>query len=81
MYLTVYSNGMTQENGKETLEDFVKRSRKESLDLIKSLSGFAEGEARGDNPSGFALSDFGLKIAIEKGKLEILHHVEFLIQA
>lgn len=70
-----------QENGKETLEDFVERSQKESLDLIRSLSGFAEGEARGDNPSGFALSDLGLKIAIEKGKLEILRSVGYLIQA
>ncbi len=75
MYPTVYRYSMTQ----ETIEEFVKRTQDESVKLIASLSGFAEGEARRGNPSGMSLADLGLKIATEQGKLEVLQHVEWLI--
>jgi len=67
---------MTQENGKETLEDFVERSVKESKDTIKSLL-----LRTNPNAGGLTLADAGAKISTEEGKLEILRSVAYLIQA
>lgn len=68
---------MTQENGKETLEDFVERSVKESKDTIKGLIEHSQSS----HANGLTLADVGAKISTEEGKLEILRSVGYLIQA
>ena len=73
---------MTQENGKETLEDFVKRSQDDALTKISNFNKHVDlALKQGGLDSGLTVADTGSKISREEGKLEILRSVAFLIQA
>ena len=68
---------MNQINGKESLEDFVERSVKESKDTIKGLLLHSQSS----HANGLTLADVGAKISKEEGKLEIIQSIRFLIEA
>ncbi len=72
---------MTQENGKETLEDFVKRSQDDALTRIGEINRHIDSALKGGGDSGLTIADMGSKISTEEVKLEILRSVAFLIQA
>lgn len=79
MYPTVYNIGMTQKNGKESLEDFVKRSQDDSLKKIHDLMRHTDQAMKSSHDSGLTLASFGSQISTEEGKLEILRMVDYLI--
>ena len=68
--------GMKQKNTVESLSQFVKRSQAESNETIERLTGFLKTQ-RFD---GLGFADFGAKIALEEGKLNVLQHVAWLIE-
>ena len=75
MYPTVYRIDMPQKNGKESLDDFVERSVKQSRDTIKLLIE----HSKSSYANGLTLADAGAKISTEEGKLEILQVLDYLI--
>ncbi len=75
MYPTVYNISMPQKNGKESLDDFVERSVKESRETIKGLIE----HSRSNHARGLTLADAGSKISTEEGKLQILQVLSYLI--
>ncbi len=75
MYPTVYNIGMSQKNGKESLDHFVDRSVKESRETIKGLIKHSQSS----HANGLTLADAGSKISTEEGKLQILQVLSYLI--
>jgi len=75
----VYSTNMTQKNGKESLEDFVKRAQDDSLKKIHDLMRHSDQAMKSAHDTGLTLASFGSQISTEEGKLEILRMVDYLI--
>lgn len=69
---------MTQKNGKESLEDFVKRAQDDALTKISNFNKHAE-LALKQGSSGLTVADIGSKLSTEEGKLEILRVLDYLI--
>ncbi len=70
---------MTQKNGKESLEDFVKRTQDDALTRIGELNQHIASTSRGGGDSGLTIADMGSKISKEEGKLEIIRVLDYLI--
>ncbi len=70
---------MPQKNGKESLEDFVKRSQDDALTKISNYNKHVNLALNGAGGNGLTLADVGSKISTEEGKLEILRHLDYLI--
>ncbi len=69
---------MTQKNGKESLEDFVKRAQDDALTKISNYNKHAT-LALAQGNSGLTVADIGSKISTEEGKLEIIRVLSYLI--
>ena len=69
---------MTQKNGKESLEDFVKRNQDDALTKISNYNRYVQ-RALQDGSSGLTVADLGSKISNEEGRLDILRSVAYLI--
>ncbi len=70
---------MTQKNGKESLTDFVKRSQDDSLRKIHDLMKHTDTALKSAHDSGLTVASFGSQISTEEGKLEILRHLDYLL--
>jgi hypothetical protein len=69
---------MTQKNGKESIQDYIKRAQNDALGTISDLNRHVTSALQGAHGNGLTISDFGSKISSEEGKLEILRMIDYL---